>query len=258
MKILPIGDVHGRCFWKDSIDFHDIDSLDKVVFLGDYVDSFVMPDDTIISNLEEIISLKRKHPSKVILLLGNHDCYYISPFHVCGSGYRPQMAIYLEAIFRENMEHFQLAYEYKNHLFTHAGVNSVWVDCIPGGREAALKRTGLSGKLNVMWEERESSESSVIWDIDAFRGGSKKVGGPLWGDWKILVKHQLDGWHQHVGHSFHGGNIPNYKWTHEKSVICYDYIPPDGIYPVIDLDNEEFYFHLCSVSNRRTCSEFDD
>ena len=37
MKIIAIGDIHGRSIWKNIV---SANSYDKVVFLGDYFDSF--------------------------------------------------------------------------------------------------------------------------------------------------------------------------------------------------------------------------
>ena len=78
MKLILIPDVHGRTFWKEPVRKH-IDDYDKVVFLGDYLDSYpdewkdvehTREDD--INNMLEIIDLKAKYKEKVVLLKGNH------------------------------------------------------------------------------------------------------------------------------------------------------------------------------------------
>ena len=70
MKTLILGDIHGRTIWKEII---EKENPDKVIFLGDYVDThqFISPRDQI-ENLEEILTYKEKNPDKVILLRGNH------------------------------------------------------------------------------------------------------------------------------------------------------------------------------------------
>lgn len=77
MKILALGDVHGRRFWKEPFEKY-IDEVDKVIFIGDYMDMYpnenIMYDDAI-NNFNEIIEAKRKYPDKVILLLGNHKYF---------------------------------------------------------------------------------------------------------------------------------------------------------------------------------------
>ena len=79
-KILVVPDVHGRIFWKEPVARY-IDSVDKVVFLGDYLDPYDEEDgmaDDIFENLLEIVELKRKNMGKVVLLKGNHDQHYYS------------------------------------------------------------------------------------------------------------------------------------------------------------------------------------
>ena len=38
-KILVIPDVHGRIFWKEPVKKY-MDAVDRVVFLGDYLDPY--------------------------------------------------------------------------------------------------------------------------------------------------------------------------------------------------------------------------
>ena len=52
MKVNVIPDIHGEVKWKKVID----ESCDKIIFLGDYVDSFTVSNDQIITNLKDIIS----------------------------------------------------------------------------------------------------------------------------------------------------------------------------------------------------------
>lgn len=73
MQILIIGDVHGRTFWKKALNI--IDEMDKVVFLGDYLDPYFYEGISIVealSNFKEIIEFKHNYYDKVILLIGNH------------------------------------------------------------------------------------------------------------------------------------------------------------------------------------------
>jgi predicted phosphodiesterase len=58
MKILIIPDIHGRTFWKETIEKHK-DEVDKIIFLGDYLDPYPWENITrkdAIRNLEEIIN----------------------------------------------------------------------------------------------------------------------------------------------------------------------------------------------------------
>lgn len=71
-KILIIADVHGRTTWKDII---EKENPDKVIFLGDYVNTHNpnISSDQQIEQLYSILSYKDENPDKVILLRGNHD-----------------------------------------------------------------------------------------------------------------------------------------------------------------------------------------
>ena len=77
--ILVIPDLHGRPFWREAALGAD---GRHIVFLGDYADPF--PDEGLspeqaLAELEAVISLKREHPDKTSLLLGNHDLQYLWP-----------------------------------------------------------------------------------------------------------------------------------------------------------------------------------
>lgn len=80
-KVLIIPDVHGRPFWRKAKE--KINSVDKVVFLGDYLDPYGyegITRENAIEEFKEIIQFKVDNPDKVILLLGNHDCAYCYDF----------------------------------------------------------------------------------------------------------------------------------------------------------------------------------
>lgn len=73
-KILILPDIHGRPFWKKAVEKYK-NEVDKIVFLGDYLDPYVWEGITrknAIRNFEEIIDYKINNKDKVVLLLGNH------------------------------------------------------------------------------------------------------------------------------------------------------------------------------------------
>jgi len=133
-KILIIGDVHGRTFWKDAIEKHG-QECDKIIFLGDYLDPYEYEGITrkeAINNFEEIIALKAKDKEKIVLLLGNHDCHYFSKEFHTRSRYDSSNAYHIKNIFKMHRSFFKLAYEEningKNFLFSHAGLMNSWVE----------------------------------------------------------------------------------------------------------------------------------
>ena len=71
MKILVLGDIHGRLLWADIV---EKEQPDLTIFLGDYVSTHdKVSADQQLSNLEDILNYKEANPDKVILLRGNHE-----------------------------------------------------------------------------------------------------------------------------------------------------------------------------------------
>ena len=68
MKTIVIGDIHGRTIWKQIVRHN---TFDKVVFEGDYFDSFDISVKDQLKNFNEIIKFKERFPDKVVLLIGN-------------------------------------------------------------------------------------------------------------------------------------------------------------------------------------------
>jgi len=118
MKHLVIGDLHGKDVWEEV----DISSYDKIVFVGDYVDHWTLPDRFIYQNLQNVIELKRENFEKVELLLGNHDVQYLHYPHYLCSGFRPTMQRSLSFLFNENRDLFKVAYQRENFIISHAGI----------------------------------------------------------------------------------------------------------------------------------------
>jgi predicted MPP superfamily phosphohydrolase len=199
MKILTIGDLHGENTWKDL----SFDLYDKVVFIGDYVDSFTESDEDISSNLINIIEIKKKNTEKVELLLGNHDIQYLYPVgrYRC-SGYRPSMQITLQTLFEENKELFQIAYQYKNYLWTHAGVSNGWYGRFWQETNELLfskfEVSTIAEKLNRAYYTRFID---TIMAVGRSRSGTCKFGGPLWADKSELIDTFILELHQIAGHS---------------------------------------------------------
>lgn len=70
MKILVLGDIHGRDCWTNIV---ANEPCDKVIFLGDYVSTHDnITEEQQITNLDRILTYKIANPDKVILLRGNH------------------------------------------------------------------------------------------------------------------------------------------------------------------------------------------
>ena len=66
-KCIVIGDIHGHTSWENII---NKESYDKVIFLGDYFDSFSNPKGIDqINNFKNILSLKKKILIKLLFFM---------------------------------------------------------------------------------------------------------------------------------------------------------------------------------------------
>jgi predicted phosphodiesterase len=128
MNLLIISDVHGRTDWNTIVAQEA--NAEKVIFLGDYFDSFDIKTQQQLDNFKEIIAFKEQNPNKVILLTGNHDLHYLPYFITIGerySGFQSQYAYLIGDLIQTNLHHLQMAYREGNYLFTHAGVTNTWL-----------------------------------------------------------------------------------------------------------------------------------
>ena len=131
MKTIVLGDTHGRSNWKLAI---AQDQPDRIIFIGDYFDSFDFSGVEQIDNFKQIIQYKENNPQvEVVMLIGNHDHHYFPEIGYTGtSGFQSTMAPSIMQVIDENRHHLQMAYGFDNFLFTHAGVSPVFMDQVFG------------------------------------------------------------------------------------------------------------------------------
>lgn len=127
MKTLVLGDTHGRSNWKLAI--HQ-ENPNRVIFIGDYFDSFEFSAVEQIDNFKAIIKYKEDNPQvEVVLLIGNHDHHYFPEVGYTGtSGYQSKVAPSITQVIDENRHHLQMAYGFGEYLFTHAGVSPEFME----------------------------------------------------------------------------------------------------------------------------------
>lgn len=130
-KILIIGDVHGREFWKDACLNHK-DEFEKIVFLGDYVSPYKyegISNEKAIETFKEVLDFKKDNSNKVILLFGNHDGSYLNR-NICECRTDFKNWALLNKLYMDNIKNFDLAWETeingKRYFFSHAGVRKDW------------------------------------------------------------------------------------------------------------------------------------
>lgn len=131
MKTVVIGDVHGRSLWKLIVNQER--DADRIIFIGDYFDSFDISGVEQIHNFKEIIEYKEKSDKEVVLLIGNHDYHYFPEIGYTGtSGFQKGVAPSITQVVDENRQHLQMAYSFDEFLFTHAGVSPEFMDQVFG------------------------------------------------------------------------------------------------------------------------------
>jgi predicted MPP superfamily phosphohydrolase len=173
MKTIVLGDTHGRSNWKLAI--HQ-DKPDRVIFIGDYFDSFEISGVEQIANFKEIIKYKETNPQvEVVMLIGNHDHHYFPEVGYTGtSGYQSRIAPSITQIIDENRYHLQMAYGFGDYLFTHAGVSPVFMDQVFGENDWSIENVVVD--LNEMFRYKPK-----IFDFNGFESsGDNTTQTPIW------------------------------------------------------------------------------
>ena len=168
MKTVILGDIHGRDYWKSIV---ANESPNRVIFIGDYFDSF---DNTAVEqmyNFQEIIDWKQSGQSEVIMLIGNHDYHYMRGVTQYYSGYQSGARPAIEQLLYENKNHMQMAYGMNGFIFSHAGVSSDWLKIHGYDNES-----NLIDWINDMWKYKPN--------VFGFAGrdpyGDSTISSPIW------------------------------------------------------------------------------
>lgn len=191
-KILIVPDVHGRKFWHKAKEI--INDVDKVVFLGDYLDPYSYEGITFEDSVQEfkdILNFKEQYPDKVILLVGNHDMHYIRLDFMNCSRLNVWRRVEVHDLFMNNIDKFQLIHEIDKYLFSHAGVYSDWINKYLLTLEEIFD---FDNFIENYWKTLE--------DISYERGGYDPVGSCVWADIRESIQNELlPGFRHIVGHT---------------------------------------------------------
>lgn len=173
MRTLILGDTHGRSTWKLAI--HQ-EQPDRVIFIGDYFDSFEIPGLDQIHNFKEIVHYKENNPQvEVVILIGNHDHHYFPEIGYTGtSGYQNKIAPSITQVIDENRHHLQIAYGFEDFLFTHAGVSPVFMDQVFG--EDGWSKETVVVDLNELFKHKPKA-----FEFNGFEdSGDNTTQTPIW------------------------------------------------------------------------------
>jgi predicted MPP superfamily phosphohydrolase len=191
MKIIAIGDIHGRNFWKQYIQ----EPTDQLVFVGDYFDPYdiwITPEEEI-ANFRDIVALKRDNPDLVRLLIGNHDYHYLKGVDQQYSRYNAPAAAAIREVLEDALDVMQICYVYNDVVFNHAGLTKTWC----GNNNIDLNNLEQSVNQKFLTDRQAFGFLRGIGDDD----GSDVRQSPLWVRPNQLLSDNLDGFKQVVGHT---------------------------------------------------------
>jgi len=148
-KTVVIGDLHGRSEWKLII---HRENPTKVIFVGDYFDSYDLSAAVQLFNYNEIINLKEENKIEVVMLIGNHDLHYFPEIGYNGtSGYQHHHAFQIADVIDRTRNHLRMAHQIDNILFTHAGFSPVWLETIFGKGYKLEEGQTYADLINDIW-----------------------------------------------------------------------------------------------------------
>lgn len=96
MKILAIGDIHTKIWIIESVR-NVIQNYDAVVFVGDYADDWSSGPLSTIETWRALRQLQFDYPSKVHIVMGNHDYIYVNYTSSISSGYNRTTQILIDS-----------------------------------------------------------------------------------------------------------------------------------------------------------------
>jgi predicted phosphodiesterase len=231
MDILVIGDIHGLTCWQPIVEKY-ASAVDKVVFLGDYFDTFDKTCTPVmqIENFLQIVDFAKKHKGKVDLLMGNHDAQYFGSASWC-SGHHLMTEVLAYKHFKElyKRKKIKMVVDYDNYLFSHAGVSAVWMknnewDSVEEINERFYKDKSLLDFVDL---------KDSIQKVDA--SGENDFQNPVWIRPTSLMSALYGRYNQVVGHT----HLPKIKINvvNGQKLIIADTLPNQ--YLIVDTRIEE-------------------
>lgn len=234
-KMIVVPDVHGRLFWRKTVKEY-MDAVDRVVFLGDYLDPYAGEErlaEDIFENLMEIIALKQKNREKVVLLKGNHDQHYASErFEEIAGGTRMDYQNWnkYHEVFTEYRDLFQIAYmEQVNgvpYVFSHAGLTRYWLEKVNEkvwnmfDSRITVAAPEIIERINQLDDDGEGQDMLAV--IGCYRSMmGEKTGSVLWAD---MAEHDTP-----VVPGKYGLNKVFQVFGHTKLPPCFDKLEYDNI-----------------------------
>lgn len=220
MKIIAIGDIHGRADWKRIVSG---ETFDKVVFVGDYFDTRdgISPTQQK-DNFREILEFKKANPDKVVLLFGNHDYHYLKGVEETYSGFQMWQKTDIQELLHPAIDAglIQMCFVWENLLFSHAGVTKTWCanNGITGDYETSINDLFRFKPLSFRFT---SGKNGCNYGDDVEQS-------PIWVRPESLFEDMIDGYVQVVGHT-------TQDWIElSEDVVLIDTLGTSGEYLIWD------------------------
>ncbi len=211
MKVLSVGDIHGKHeLVAEAFGIFIKEKYDRIIYHGDTADGFDRTNEDIVRCFNILLSAKKVHPDKVILLMGNHDEPYFHqiPEEYRCQGFRPDLHAELSNLLIPNRSKFNYAHGISNYLFTHAGVSSAWFlkhfDTLDNWATIMGIDITEPEELSMVLEGvSQTHDKNILFEIGPDRNGYlSDFGGPLWCDRsEIMDLGPIIGLNQIVGHT---------------------------------------------------------
>lgn len=195
MKVVALGDIHGRVIWKKIVEENT--QVTKWIFMGDYFDTREnITAHQQIENFKNILQFKNENQNKVVLLLGNHDYHYLKGVQEKYSGFAKFFQMDINEVLEPAVASglLQMCFVHDKFLFTHAGVTNTW--CVRNG----IDRSNLEESIN----------QAFMNDLDAFsfaygpnmsKTGDDVTQSPIWVRLPSLFEDAVIGYVYVVGHT---------------------------------------------------------
>lgn len=243
MKLVVLGDVHGRSLWKSIIEKEK--DADKFIFLGDYFDSKEghSPDRQLF-NFQELIDWRRARilaGYEDVNLLGNHDYRYLS---VCVEamyrGYQYSHAKEIRKALEDNMDILKMAHAEDKYIFSHAGISLDWLKANVEKEILKIKypedklAEATANTVNELFSTRPAVFGFTIGPNLSY-SGDDTCQTPIWIRPKSLMTAGVRGMHHIVGHtSVSDIQTVSDKNDHSEIEITFVDVQAENQYLIID------------------------
>ena len=193
MRTLIIADVHERIIQAQSIIDHV--KADKIVFTGDFFDSYDLPDRQ--SSKTAAWVKEKLYDPNVTVLTGNHDAPYMflgKGFFSSCSGYSAwKKDIINEVLSRKDWKLFQGVTAVNGVLLCHAGLSSTLREHLPIQNKSLIQTRNdcshaeeIVDTLKGQWDKAQEmgliGDAHPLFWCGRYRGGYHAVSGITWCD----------------------------------------------------------------------------